>query len=185
MQKETRRKASFKIEQIIGELILYAPLIILSYFMGTLISCIITMMCVFVFKYFFYYSLHLYKWYWCMTLSYSLFIVITVFYKGLGLTTPFLENQPMLLVIVSVGVAYLNHYAGLWQHKLTHKNIYAMSAEELHNYCCSKGFDESYCKIAELIIIKRLKGQALYAAMGYSPSQAKRIRKKILKHLKH
>ena len=91
----------------------------------------------------------------------------------------------MLLVIISVGVAYLNHYAGLWQDKLTHKEIYAMSVEELHNYCRSKGLDEPYCKIAELIIIQRLKGQALYNAMGYSESQAKRIRKKILKHLKH
>lgn len=182
MQKETRRK-SFKIEQLIGELILYAPLIFLSYLMGTLISCIITMLCVFIFKYFFYYSLHLYKWYWCLTLSYSLFIVVTIFYKGLGLTTPFLENQPMLLVIISVGVAYLNHYAGVWQAKFTYKDIYTMSSEELYKHCRAKGLDESYCQTAQLIIIKRLKGQVLYDAMGYSASQAKRIRKRIFKAL--
>ena len=182
MQKETRRK-KFRIEQLIGELVLYAPLIALSCLMNTLLSCAITMICVFIFKYFFYYSLHLYKWYWCVTLSYSLFIVVTLFYKGLGLTTPFLENQPMLLIIISVGVAYLNHYAGLWQYKLTYKDVYAMSSEELYKHCRMKGLDESYCKIAQLIIIKRLKGQTLYDAMGYSSSQAKRIRKKILKTL--
>lgn len=118
-----------------------------------------------------------------MTLSYSLFIVITVFYKGLGLTSPFLENQPMLLIIISIGISYLNHYAGLWQAKLTYKDIYAMGSEELYKHCRSKGLDESYCQIAQLIIIKRLKGQMLYDAMGYSASQAKRIRKKILKTL--
>lgn len=179
MQKETRRK-KFRIEQLIGELVLYTPLILLSYLLGTLLSCIISMLCVFVFKYFFYYSLHLYKWYWCVTLSYSLFTIITLFYKGLGLTTPFLENQPMLLVLLCVGVAYLNHYAGLWQYKLTYKDIYSMSADELYKHCRSKGLDESYCQIANLIIIKRLKGQELYNAMGYSASQAKRIRKRIL-----
>lgn len=182
MQKKARRK-SFKIEQLIGELIIYAPLIILSYYMHTLLSCIITMICVFIFKQFFYYGLHLYRWYGCFLLSYTLFITLSLIYKGLGATTPFLENQPMLLVIICIGVAYLNHYAGVWQHKLTYKDIYAMSSEELYNYCRTKGLDESYCQIAQVIIIKRLKGQALYDAIGYSESQAKRIRTRILKML--
>ena len=184
MREEKSRKTSCGIEQIIGELALYTPLILIAYFGNMLLSCVISMLCVFIFKLFFYNSLHLNKWYWCVTLSYSLFITISIFYKGLGLTSPFLENQPMLLIMICVGVTYLNHYAGVWQHKLTHKNIYAMSEEELYAHCRQRGLDDVDCKIAKYIVIERLKGKALYDAIGYSERQTKRKRAQILKIIK-
>ena len=63
-------------------------------------------------------------------------------------------------------------------------SIYAMSEEELYQYCRSRGLSEEDCRIAYFIIIERLKGKALYSAIGYSESQAKRHRKRILKILK-
>ena len=184
MQEKERRESSFKIEQLVGELTLYSPLVALSYFAGTLLPCIVSMLCVFIFKNFFYHSLHLNKWYWCVTLSYSLFTVLSVFYKGLGITTPFLENQPMILVVICVGVAYLNCYAGIWQKKLTHKSIYSMTQAELYEHCRARGLDEADCEIAQFIVYHRLKGYNLYRVIGYSESQTKRIRKRILKTIK-
>lgn len=83
--------------------------------------------------------------------------------------------------MLCVGIAYLNHYAGVWQQHIVHKNIYAMSEQELYEHCRKQGLDDVDCKIAKIIVIDRLKGQELYNAIGYSESQAKRKRKYILK----
>lgn len=63
-------------------------------------------------------------------------------------------------------------------------NIYAMSEDALYEHCRSKGLSEEDCKIAYFIIIERLKGQALYNAIGYSERQTKRKRKQILNIIK-
>lgn len=185
MSKEKSRKDKVgTISQIIGEIILYSPLIVISFLIKVLPICLLAMICVFIFKYFFYYGLHLNKWYWCITLSYSLFLILCFIYLGIGISIPFMDNQPMLIVIACVGVAYLNHYAGLWQHKLTHKDIYAMDKEELYKHCRNCGLSEEDCRIAYFIVFERLKGQELYDTIGYSESQAKRKRKQILKSIK-
>lgn len=66
----------------------------------------------------------------------------------------------------------------------TRPNIYAMNEEELYEHCRSRGLDDADCKIAKLIVIDRLKGEALYYAIGYSERQTKRKRKKILNAIK-
>lgn len=184
MSSEKRRKPIDNLTQIMGELILYSPLIIVAYFINTLPICLLAMVCIFIFKYFFYYSLHLNKWYYCMLLSYSLFIVLSLLYVGIGVSIPFMDNQPMIIVLVCVGIAYLNHYAGIWQRKLTHKDIYAMTEEELYQHCRNCGLSEDDCKIAYFIVIERLKGKEFYEAINYSERQAKRKRKNILKIIK-
>lgn len=64
------------------------------------------------------------------------------------------------------------------------KDIYAMDEDELYAHCRAKGLDDVDCKIAEMIVIQRLKGQALYDAIGYSERQTKRKRSKILNTIK-
>lgn len=65
-----------------------------------------------------------------------------------------------------------------------HKNIYAMSKQELYTHCRNCGLDDVDCKIAHMIVYERLKGEALYHAIGYSERQTKRKRKKILTLIK-
>lgn len=67
---------------------------------------------------------------------------------------------------------------------VSHKDIYAMTKYELYEHCRSCGLDDADCKIAELVIIERLKGQALYYAIGYSERQSKRKRQEILSKIK-
>lgn len=61
-----------------------------------------------------------------------------------------------------------------------HKDIYAMSKEELYEHCRSRGLDDVECKIAYYVIIERLKGAELYEAIGYSERQTIRKRQEIL-----
>ena len=68
--------------------------------------------------------------------------------------------------------------------RTTHKNIYAMTEQELYEHCRNRGLDDADCKIAKLIVIDRLKGEDLYYSIGYSESQSKRKRKKILNLIK-
>lgn len=66
----------------------------------------------------------------------------------------------------------------------TKPNIYAMNEEQLYKHCRRRGLDDADCKIAKLIVIDRLKGEDLYYSIGYSESQSKRKRKKILNLIK-
>ena len=68
--------------------------------------------------------------------------------------------------------------------KTNHKDIYAMTEQELYEHCRNCGLDDADCKIAKLIVIDRLKGDNLYYSIGYSESQSKRKRKKILNLIK-
>ena len=64
--------------------------------------------------------------------------------------------------------------------KISHKNIYAMSQDELYKHCRDCGLSEEECRIAYFVVIERLKGKELYNALGYCDRHCKRIRKKVL-----
>lgn len=65
-----------------------------------------------------------------------------------------------------------------------HKDIYAMSEDELYQHCRDCGLGEEDCRIAYFVVIERLQGKELYSAIGYSERQTKRKRKKILDTIK-
>lgn len=67
---------------------------------------------------------------------------------------------------------------------MKHKDIYSMTREELYNHCRYYGLDDAECKIAELVVIDKLKGKDLYKAIGYSETHTIRKRKKILNKIK-
>ncbi len=147
---------------------MYIPLLILSYFMGTLLVCLICMICVFIFKHFFYYALHLNKWYCCFALSYSLFIILTLIYRGLGTLVPLMSNQPMLLVILCVLVAYGNHYAGYWQKKLCGKTIWEMNEQELRKYCKLKGIKRERIDFVVYVVIHQWTFPEIATKLGFA-----------------
>ena len=67
--------------------------------------------------------------------------------------------------------------------KYTIKDIWQMNETELYERCIQCGLSDVDCKIANIIIIQRLKGKEFYEAINYSRSQSKRKRKEILNKL--
>ena len=65
-----------------------------------------------------------------------------------------------------------------------HKDIYAMTQEELYQHCRSRGLSEEDCRIAYFVVFERLEGKELYEALGYCKRQVIRKRKKILEKIK-
>lgn len=171
MQEKERRKSNKVVDniiQIIGEIILYSPMVVISYFINTLPICLLSMLCIFIFKHFFYYGLHLNKWYFCVLLSYSLFATLSFIYVGFGVSIPFMDNQPMIIILICIGVAYLNHYAGLWQYKLTQTPIWVMTDEELTKFCKIKGIKRDEQITFVKLVLKGWKFGEIAVKIGYS-----------------
>lgn len=63
---------------------------------------------------------------------------------------------------------------------LNRRNIYDMTQQEFVDLCKHKGLDDQETQIADIILRKKLKGQNLYRAIGYSVAQTQRIRKRII-----
>ena len=80
-------------------------------------------------------------------------------------------------------VKKLDSYATELVMKLTHKDIYAMTEDELYEHCRNCGLDEEDCKIAYFVVIERLQGKELYNALPYSEATIKRKRLKIMKKI--
>ena len=78
-------------------------------------------------------------------------------------------------------VKRLDEYSTNLVRSIAHKDIYAMSEDELYEHCRNCGLDEEDCKIAYFVVIERLKGKELYDALPYSQATIKRKRIRILK----
>lgn len=127
----------------------------------------------------------------CLTLA-IIWLAIPV---SLPLATSLLSSIPISFFISFVGfiaqdradikkeVKELNNYATELVMKLSHKDIYAMTEEELYEHCRNCGFDEEDCKLAYFVVIERLQGKELYKAIPYSEATIKRRRAKIMKIL--
>lgn len=106
---------SEKTEQVIGELVLYAPLIAVCAALGALVPCIISMVCLSAYKQCYAATVHLDKACQCVALSYGIFIAVCLFYNGLARQFWFMKSQPLLLVVIIAGIAWMNASAGQWQ----------------------------------------------------------------------
>lgn len=125
-------------------------------------------------------------------LSLTLAIIWFAIPITLPLATSLLSSIPIAFIICFFGylaqdrvdlmleVKKLNKEVTELLHKIEHKNIYAMSEQELYEHCRNCGLDDVECKIAYYVVIEKLKGKELYEAIGYSEAQSKRKRKKIL-----
>lgn len=127
----------------------------------------------------------------CLAMTFTVisFAVLTV----LPTTVSLLSSIPLAFFVVYLGYLIQSKIdSAIEMQQLnelvialtTHKDIYTMNKQELYDYCRSRGLDDVECKIAEFVVIDRLKGKELYEAISYSESQAKRKRKHILNKLK-
>lgn len=133
-------------------------------------------------------------------LAYCLALTLTIVWFAIPITLPIsislLSSIPIAFFISFVGflaqdrldkaheIKELQNHIRELLDKIMHKDIFAMNEDELYQHCRSKGLSEEDCKIAYFIIIERLKGKELYAAIGYCERQAIRKRKKILNTIK-
>lgn len=126
----------------------------------------------------------------CLALTFSIIALATL--TVLPLSVSLLSAVPLALFTVYFGyliqsaiddeiiITKLQKYINELLCSIRHKDIYAMSETELYEHCKSCGLDDLDSQIAKLIVIDRLKGQELYAAIGYSERQTKRKRKTII-----
>jgi hypothetical protein len=127
----------------------------------------------------------------CLSMTFTVICLAAL--TVLPVQVSLLSSIPLALFVVYLGyliqskidnqreIKKLHKYINELLYKLhSPKDIYAMTEEELYEHCRSRGLDDADCKIAEIIVIHRLRGQALYDAINYSERQTKRIRKRIL-----
>lgn len=129
-------------------------------------------------------------------MAYCLSLTLAIIWFAIPMTLPItvslLSSIPIAFLICFVGylaqdrldlqkeIWRLNKHVDELLNKIMHKSIFAMNEEELYEHCRSRGLSDADCKIAYFVIIERLKGKELYAAISYSERQAKRKRKQIL-----
>ncbi len=140
------------------------------------------------------------KQYHCNTTAGCLSLTLGIIWFSIPITLPIvtslLSSIPIAFLIcffgfvaqdrvdLIVAVKKLQNHVNELMQKLSHKDIYAMTEQELYEHCRNCGLSEEDCQIAKLVVIDRLKGQELYRAMGYSERNSKRKRKYILETIK-
>ena len=131
--------------------------------------------------------------------AYCLSLTLAIIWFAIPITMPFasslLGSIPIAFLICFFGflaqdivdlkhrVKVLDNYSTELVMKLTHKDIYAMTEDELYEHCRNCGLDEEDCKIAYFVVIERLQGKELYNALPYSEATIKRKRLKIMKKI--
>lgn len=134
------------------------------------------------------------------TTAYCLSLTLAIIWFAIPITLPLatslLSSIPIAFLICFFGylaqdrldkakkIRELNLHIKELLDKIMHKDIFAMSEDELYEHCRSRSLSDEDCKIAYFMIIERLKGKELYEAIGYSERQTKRKRKKILETIK-
>lgn len=134
------------------------------------------------------------------TIAYCLSLTLALIWFAIPITlsvsVSLLSSIPIAFLICFVGylaqdridlqkdVKRLDNHVRELLDKIMHKDIFAMNEDELYEHCRNRGLSEEDCKIAYFIIIERLKGKELYAAINYSERQTKRKRKQILDTIK-
>lgn len=134
------------------------------------------------------------------TTAYCISLTLVVIWfsipSTLPLTISLLSGIPIAFLISIVGFIVqdridlitatrkLNKYINELLGNIKHKDIYAMTDDELYEHCRACGLSEEDCRIAHFIVIDRLKGKELYDAISYSKRQTIRKRQSILRIIK-
>lgn len=132
--------------------------------------------------------------------AYCLILTLSIIWFAIPISLPvatsLLSSIPIAFLICFFGflaqdrvdlkaeVKRLDEYSTRLVMGIAHKDIYAMTEEELYKHCRDCGLSEEECRIAYFVVVERLQGKELYEAIGYSERQTKRKRKKILDTIK-
>lgn len=167
-QKQKDRR---KVEQIIGEFFLCLPAVGVCYLLNSWIECIVTLICVTIFKLAYPTKLHFNKNINCIILSYAILICSSLLSLAFG------KNSFSITIIISSAVSYLCAQVAVLQAKAkTFDEIkepyeqlcerYRLSAE-FYADCCTKdrllarcqelGFSKENTDLAVMLFIEKQK----------------------------
>lgn len=140
------------------------------------------------------------KQYHCNTTAGCLSLTLAIVWFAIPITLPItaslLSSIPIAFLICFFGfvaqdrvdlhkeVKHLNARIEELLTKLNHKDIYAMTEDELYVHCRNYGLDSIECEIAKLVVIDHLTVKEIHKIIGYSEVHTKRKRKKILDTIK-
>jgi len=104
-------------DQIVGELVLYVPLVAAAAFSG-IAKHVLLAMATFCACKWFYQAKQMFhvKTGICVCISYGLFLVIGFCTLGISKSSLFMRNQPMLPILFSIGATWFFSHAGEWQY---------------------------------------------------------------------
>ena len=129
------------IEQVTGELILYIPLVLLAAISGMTWAVLSSMTVFFICKFqynpkeSFHFDEGIKGDISCFALSYGTFVSIGLLTLGLGVVTPYMQNQPMIPVILSIGLTW----------------VWAIMGDIKYNYNSAKQENEDFRREKEQI----------------------------------
>lgn len=138
--------------QLIGELVLCAPALVLCAFIDLWFECILVILTILIFKQGYKYGLHTSKSWACIALSY------VVIFIGCALGYIF-KGQYVLIVLLASILAYLNCMLGQMQYKASRFDAIEKPYEQLKSmYNKQLQFNVKSCSEAELVAQCKLKG---------------------------
>lgn len=187
------------VAQIIGELIIFIPLILFCVWINQIYPCVATMICLFSYKNLYKYDLkHFNKSYKCIILTYTVILFTVFIYCGISEFVLFMANQPLLIIIIVSIITYINSSIGeiqalsdlnsnalekvkkeninlVAQSKYINenKNIFTLNENELREYCKHKGLTAREIDIVLGKIIHQIKGENLEDYMYKLPNNYK------------
>lgn len=197
--KSQKDKLDF-IVGVIGELILFIPLILFCVWINQLYPCISGMILLFSYKHLYKHDLeHFDKSIKCVSLTYFVLISIVFIYAGIGAFIPSMGEQPLLIIIIVGIVAYLNTCVGeiqfsgrekskrieelkteneILQNKIVsnsiekegNKDIHKLCESDLRTYCRHKGLNSRQIDIVVAKVIYQIKGESLEDYMYSLPN---------------
>lgn len=151
MQKEKRSK----VNQLIGELVLCAPALLLCTFIDLWFECLLVILTLLIFKKAYAYGFHADKTLHCILMSYgTIFVCCCIGYVFKG--------QYVIVLVLSSIVAYLNDKLGEMQYKAKRFDVIKEPYTELKDYYNFHTlFNVKTCSQEELINQCRFKGLSL------------------------
>lgn len=151
--------------QIVGEILLYIPLFVVSYFLNTLLYTMFSMISFSIIRQLFPTVMH-FKTSTCLMISYTLFLIIPIFYLGFSVLFTEFKNQPALLLLIVIAVVALFAEIGSMAEKIER----AKAQEDLENESTFLEFlnrhkiKEKYHKyLFEVLIRKRRDVDVIYS----------------------
>jgi len=176
------------VEQLIGEGVLFSPIILVGFLLSIMAPMLMSILVFTICK--FAYTKPFETWFhidtkYCVVLTYGMFVNISLIYLGLGICVPILfNNQPMIVIILSLGSTCIWAYAGDMQYEdrlqkaeleRVNARISAWNTFRLAKYCNyedmlniaqSKGLNTKQIKVLKLYYCDAASWAKINAAMA-------------------
>jgi len=181
-------------EKLTGEFVLLIPLFLLTAVLGIFPAAGISMLIFFLCKWAYDKTpashLHLDKT-GCAVASYGVFLAVGLIYSGLTLTSPYMKNQPMVIIVLTIAATWVWAAAGdiqysfvTLQHELSaFKNkppfkCATATAEEISARCLELGKSDEYAEFMIAVYRSGKTQKEIAADYGLAAATVKEYKRK-------